>query len=300
MERIMSQDERIKRAEEIYNRRRAEGRNNYYSNDRNRNQEVTYDTKNIKARLVKKMITQIVICVIIYGAIYTMQHSEELFSKDFINKAKEILAYDISVETLTTYWNNAQNTLNEFLNAGNEENTNIEQNQEITNIEENQEIVNIEQNQEVANIEENISDNENVHMGVGGAEEIVQIKEKSQEEVDIEYIKQNINIIWPLTGTITSYFGTRTPTEIVSANHYGIDIGANTGDTIIAAIDGVVTLASSEGDYGKHIKIENGEVTTLYAHCSALLVEEGEAVKQGQKIAEVGETGRATRTTSTF
>ena len=59
-------------------------------------------------------------------------------------------------------------------------------------------------------------------------------------------------------------------------------------------MDGTVTLSSSEGDYGKHIKVENGEITTLYAHCSKLLVQEGDVVTQGQKIAEVGETGKAT------
>ena len=72
-----------------------------------------------------------------------------------------------------------------------------------------------------------------------------------------------------------------------------MDIGGNIGDSIIAGMDGTVTVVSEEGDYGKHIEIVNGDVLTLYAHCSALLVSEGEEVKQGQVIAEVGETGRA-------
>ena len=131
-------------------------------------------------------------------------------------------------------------------------------------------------------------------MAIGGVEiEPVEV-EKSQEELDIEYVKQNVNIIWPLNGVITSRFGPRTPTEIVSANHCGLDIAGNTGTDIICAMDGTVTLSSSEGDYGKHIKVENGEITTLYAHCSKLLVQEGDVVTQGQKIAEVGETGKAT------
>ena len=129
----------------------------------------------------------------------------------------------------------------------------------------------------------------------GSDEENTQVaEEKSQEELDIEYIKQNLNIIWPLNGVITSKYGPRTPTEIVSANHKGLDIAGNTGSSIIAAADGIVTLASTEGDYGNHLKIENGEITTLYAHCSKLLVSEGTEVKQGDVIAEVGSTGRAT------
>lgn len=45
---------------------------------------------------------------------------------------------------------------------------------------------------------------------------------------------------------------------------------------------------------GKHIEITNGEVMTRYAHCSKIVVKQGTKIKQGQKIAEVGETGRVT------
>ena len=59
-------------------------------------------------------------------------------------------------------------------------------------------------------------------------------------------------------------------------------------------MDGKVELASSEGDYGNHLKITNGEVMTLYAHCKTLYVKEGEEIKQGQQIAEAGATGNVT------
>ena len=59
-------------------------------------------------------------------------------------------------------------------------------------------------------------------------------------------------------------------------------------------MEGTVTLASEEGEYGKHIDITNGDVLTRYAHCSKLLVKEGQKVKQGDKIAEVGSTGKST------
>ena len=51
---------------------------------------------------------------------------------------------------------------------------------------------------------------------------------------------------------------------------------------------------------GKHIEIQNENVTCLYAHCKTLYVNEGEEVKQGTEIAEIGQTGRTTRTTFTF
>lgn len=59
-------------------------------------------------------------------------------------------------------------------------------------------------------------------------------------------------------------------------------------------MDGIVELASSEGDYGNHLKITNNDVMTLYAHCKKLYVSEGDVIKQGQQIAEVGATGNVT------
>lgn len=280
MEKAISQEERIRRAEEIYSRRKYENKNNYYSNSRIRYDNRT--TTTIKNKMIRKMLIQIFACTIIYFLIYSMQHSNLLFSADMRNKAKEILTYDISIQNLynksSEYLNSAQKQMNQLFNNNEVENQGI-QNSE--NIEEN--------STEITNEVENISEE-----AVGGAEEVAVIEEKSQEEIDIEYVKQNANIIWPLKGVITSRFGKRTPTEIVTANHYGIDIAGNIGDDIICATDGIVTISSGEGDYGKHIKVENGEIATLYAHCSKLLVNEGDTVKQGDKIAEVGQTGRAT------
>ena len=68
---------------------------------------------------------------------------------------------------------------------------------------------------------------------MGGPEESTQVGEKTQEDHDVDYVKQNSNIIWPLRGVITSRYGSRTPTAIVSANHRGLDIAGNKGDTII-------------------------------------------------------------------
>ena len=53
-------------------------------------------------------------------------------------------------------------------------------------------------------------------------------------------------------------------------------------------------LASSTGDYGNHLIIQTNDITLVYAHCNKLYVKEGENVKQGQEIAEVGATGNAT------
>ena len=58
--------------------------------------------------------------------------------------------------------------------------------------------------------------------------------------------------------------------------------------------DGIIELASSEGDYGKHYIVTYDNIKIIYAHCSKLYIKEGNTVKQGQDIAEVGTTGNST------
>ncbi|MBI3148478.1 MAG: peptidoglycan DD-metalloendopeptidase family protein [Betaproteobacteria bacterium] len=77
--------------------------------------------------------------------------------------------------------------------------------------------------------------------------------------------------------------------------HEGIDFVAEPGTTILAAASGSVTLAESHAEYGKMIEIDHGNgLVSRYAHASKLLVKAGELVVRGQKIAEVGTTGRST------
>lgn len=81
------------------------------------------------------------------------------------------------------------------------------------------------------------------------------------------------------------------------ANHTGIDLPSPAGTSILAAEDGVVIVASWWSGYGNTVIIDHGNgVWTLYGHIrnDGIVVEKGDAVKRGQKIAEVGSTGRST------
>lgn len=100
--------------------------------------------------------------------------------------------------------------------------------------------------------------------------------------------------IWPASGNLTSPFGYRNAT-VGSKNHKGIDICATTGDPIYAADAGEVTFSDWSSSFGYLLEIrhDNGH-KTLYAHCSSLIAGVGERVAQGQKIALMGRTGRAT------
>lgn len=89
---------------------------------------------------------------------------------------------------------------------------------------------------------------------------------------------------------ITSKFGPRW-----GGMHYGVDLGASMGSNIYAADEGTVYYAAYNGGYGNLVKIDHGNgMQTYYAHCSKLLVSEGQKIKRGQKIALIGSTGNST------
>ncbi|NUQ70989.1 MAG: peptidoglycan DD-metalloendopeptidase family protein [Chthonomonadales bacterium] len=100
----------------------------------------------------------------------------------------------------------------------------------------------------------------------------------------------------PVDGPVTSNYGMRYhPILHRRRMHTGVDFGAPYGSSIRAAADGVVIMSSYMRGYGNTVIIDHGGgVTTLYAHCSALLVRDGRSVRQGQTIARVGSTGLAT------
>lgn len=97
-------------------------------------------------------------------------------------------------------------------------------------------------------------------------------------------------------GFVGSRFGGRIdPFTGRSASHEGIDFNAPSGTPILAAGAGAVVFAGQHHSYGNHVDIDHGNgLVTRYAHASRLLVKAGDIVRQGQKIAEVGTTGRST------
>lgn len=280
MERTMSVEEKIRRAEEIYEKRKQGMERPVTTVNLNNNK------KDIK--LLKKMIVQIIICSCIYFVIYLVYNSNYVFSEDFIKQVNEILSYDTNFFLL---YQNIKESIEEIMN--NKKQDSQDQNK-------GQEEQNNEQEQQDENKESEIENNkENIQEAIGGAEEVEQQSNEtiqlSQAEQDIVDIKSTTNFIKPLEGVISSKYGIReTATGNVPKNHTGTDIAANLGTKIKSATDGEVVLASSEGDYGKHLKIQIGEVSIIYAHCNNLYVKQGDKIVQGQEIAEVGSTGNST------
>jgi murein DD-endopeptidase MepM/ murein hydrolase activator NlpD len=113
-------------------------------------------------------------------------------------------------------------------------------------------------------------------------------------------VKEKVNATrgfgWPVVGKISSSFGwRRDPVRGGRDFHTGLDIRAPRGRQVVASSAGKVVHSGWMGGYGQTVVIQHpGGVTTLYAHCSKLLVKAGANVRRGQRIALVGSTGRST------
>ena len=100
----------------------------------------------------------------------------------------------------------------------------------------------------------------------------------------------------PVPGRRSSSFGLRRVFNGQPRNpHSGMDIAAATGTPIVAAAGGVVVFAGWHAAYGHMVEVDHGnDLVTRYAHASQLHAKQGDLVRRGQKIANVGNTGRST------
>lgn len=265
MERTLSDEEKIRKAIEISQRRNNNRRASY--------QEVSIPSSNSKKeyKLFKRMIMQVMICALIYLIFYLITTTNYVFSEDVINKTNSILNYDIEFYNI---YKQGINKIKGFVSEFNSKNGgNVEANE-----------IKSEDNNEIKESENTETKNNETL-----------VSSISQMEKDAEDVKKICNFQKPLSGKITSEFGEREViSSVMTADHKGIDIAANFGTDIQAAISGQVVEADSNSEYGKFIKIKNEDVLTVYAHCSKLKVKKGDSIEKGDVIAEVGSTGKST------
>ncbi len=268
MEKVLSVEEKIRKAEEIYNRRNG---NNYYDTYYNKTKERK------PARFVNRLIRQIIVCSLIYCIFYVVSNRDYYLSQDFLNKVQEVSSKNAF---LNVTYNFVMSYLEKYIDFTKEKD-------EETNLKE----INPNEKKDINDNTEQIKQD-----NIGGeTEDGLANKEKTQEEQDIEYIKNKTNFILPIEGKISSTFGWRNPsTSTVPKYHTGLDIAADTGTIIKSATNGKAVVVSSEGGYGKHYKIQIDDIIIIYAHCSKLYLNEGDEIAQGQEIAEVGSTGNST------
>lgn len=232
MERVMSVEEKIRRAEEIYEKRRQ-------SDSRPVAKVTVNDKKDIK--LIRKMIIQILVCVAIYLVIYTINNNQYVFSEDFINKVNEMLSYDTNFVEI---YKQIKESIKQYIPKSE----------------------NITPENSIGGAEDNLIENviNNMHEDVSKIKEVqksnsdTNTKNLSQEEIDILNIKNTTSFIKPIEGIISSKFGQReSATGSVPKNHTGTDIAAAIETKIKSATDGEVVLESEKGDYRKALKNSN-------------------------------------------
>jgi murein DD-endopeptidase MepM/ murein hydrolase activator NlpD len=130
-------------------------------------------------------------------------------------------------------------------------------------------------------------------------EVVIQTQEKAQLYEFLENQKSMFACtpsIWPSKGWVSSTFGYRiSPFTNEREFHNGLDVSARIGTPIIAPSDGVVSSIGRTYGFGTILTINHGYgFKTRYAHLSEVLVKKGQAVKRGEKIALVGDSGRTT------
>ncbi len=114
---------------------------------------------------------------------------------------------------------------------------------------------------------------------------------------DVPLLVFRLKSVNPLTcGTVTSGYGLRiAPIRGGLEFHDGVDLAAPEGTPIAAIADGTVVEIGYGSGYGNYVVLQHKcNVKSLYAHCSAILVEKGDKVGRGETIAEVGSTGLST------
>lgn len=257
MERAISSNERIRRAEEIYAQRQ---------NLRERTKRATVNVSEPKNfKLLKRLALQIIICVLIYFIFYLVDTTNYSFSQGALDKTEELISHDVDFMGI---YNNVINTINNYISSMGVQNVeNTEENNVEAQVE--NEVINEEQN--LVTEQDNV-ENQNVAVSAEVEETTGQTEVKDVELSETDRIKQQYSFILPVSGTVSSEFGTREATSsVMSTYHKGIDIAAVTGTSIVAATSGTVTISRNSSSYGNYIMIENGEVKTVYAHCSKLL-----------------------------
>lgn len=116
----------------------------------------------------------------------------------------------------------------------------------------------------------------------------------SVAEVGIESFEDNPSFIMPVEGEITSEYGERVhPVFKTVKMHNGIDIDAEIGTPIKSSTAGTVLKVGEDDINGRYVRVRSGKYDVVYAHCYKVSVKEGQSVRQGDILGEVGDTGLA-------
>ena len=128
------------------------------------------------------------------------------------------------------------------------------------------------------------------------------IKKENKIIKKVRGLNSNVDFVfqkftWPAQGIITGVFGSqRILNDKPKRPHYGIDIAAKKGATVVSPTESIVRMAEKDLYYtGGTIMLDHGHgLTSVYSHLSSISVKVGDKILKNQKIGEVGSTGRST------
>jgi len=220
MERVISADERIRRAEARYYKREMQGNN--------KNGSRSAQAVKLNLNILQKMFLQIGVCVLIYIGVHVLQATQTTFAQNTLSRISYILSHNTDFNWWYEEITRQLNGLNIF--AEDEEN------------DEDEEDVDEESDYEYYPYDYEPEEPYELYDPGVIIDAIDAPEGLTQMELDAKYILANHTLGIPLRGTITSRFGYRD--YVLPRFHTGIDIAADTGTPIVAAMDGQVTLVS--------------------------------------------------------
>lgn len=242
-------------------------------------------------RVYRKIIIQLIICCLILISIVSVRSIDNPLAKDMIKRINDCISSSID-------WGNTYESINIwFSNIASFPKTLM--NQEGNQVKDQGKEVQKENNKETSKIN-NISKEEQQKAVVPDESQKTSGKEvkpvfssMNSMDIDVKYIKSKYKLALPVNSTISSRYGMRiNPITHKEELHPGVDIPANTGTPIHAAFAGEVIESRKGTTFGNFIKIKTEkDIISVYAHCSKLLVKNGQKVVKGQTIGKVGSTG---------
>lgn len=229
-----------------------------------RQRSIPSENKTLPKFLVK-LFRQVIACMLLYIAIFLASDIEVVNSsavwQQFVGVFNSDMDFNKVKENVVSAFAYIQSKLPEYMEAINETYGNVESEEKAT-------------------------------------EEETKSNQITPEEMKAEADKILLatTVIRPVAGVATSRFGTRvSPTTGKEELHTGVDLDCEIGTEVKSAIQGtVLEVKTSNVSLGNFVRIKNADIIMTYAHCSEILVNEGDKVSQGDVIAYSGDTGNVT------
>lgn len=245
------------------------------------------NSKKDKQSLFSKIVIQLLASAIILIVVLGIQNIDTPITNTVSDKIENSILH-------TTDFDNAYEAVETFKNRINVIPDNINKSEDETDsIEKEDETLDLEGKKMLPDNKETSipSINSQDHIN----EDILSIKEL-EEKVDISNEPKPIDkMLCPVNGVVSSYFGMRKhPLYDQEIFHSGIDIDAPNGTDILSVAKGEIIEVGESTSYGKYIRIKHSELMeTFYAHCSEILVQNGDKIEAGDIIGKVGNTGNS-------